>query len=61
MKESCIPLPPINYPDGVTTIDVASVRSGFAASHLIFENGKIFPVPKERVLIAEDESRIDFH
>ena len=39
MKESCIPLPPIDYPDGVTTIDVAYVRSGFAASHLIVENG----------------------
>ena len=39
MKESCIPLPPIDYPDGVTTIDVAYVRSGFAASHLIIENG----------------------
>ena len=153
MKESCIPLPPIDYPDGVTTIDVAYVRSGFAASHLIVENGyaafidtgtslsvplllkvlaekgisrekvthvmpthvhldhaggagalmqefpnavlvvhprgarhmidptkliagtvavygeertqklygTIFPVPEERVLIAEDESRIDFH
>jgi glyoxylase-like metal-dependent hydrolase (beta-lactamase superfamily II) len=39
MKESYIPLPPIDYPDGVTTIDVAYVRSGFAASHLIVENG----------------------
>ena len=39
MKEPCIPLPPIDYPDGVTTIDVAYVRSGFAASHLIVENG----------------------
>jgi glyoxylase-like metal-dependent hydrolase (beta-lactamase superfamily II) len=39
MKESCIPLPPIDSPDGVTTIDVAYVRSGFAASHLIVENG----------------------
>ncbi len=39
MKEPCIPLPPIDYPDGVTTIDVAYVRSGFAASHLLVENG----------------------
>ncbi len=39
MKESCIPLPPIDYPDGVTTIDVTYVRSGFAASHLLVENG----------------------
>ena len=37
MKESCIPLPPIDYPDGVTTIDVTYVRSGFAASHLLVE------------------------
>lgn len=39
MKEPCIPLSPKDYPDGVTTIDVAYVRSGFAASHLIVENG----------------------
>ena len=144
---------PSDYPDGVTTIDAAYVRPGFAASHLLVENGyaafidtgttlsvplllkvledkgisqekvthvmhthvhldhaggagvliqespnavlvihprgarhmihpekliagtvtvygeektqklygKIFPVPEERVLIAEDESRIDFH
>ena len=39
MKESCIPLPSIDYPDGITTIDVAYVRPGFAASHLIVENG----------------------
>ena len=39
MKESCIPLPPIDHPDGVTTIDAAYVRPGFAASHLLVENG----------------------
>ena len=39
MKGSSTPLPPIDYPDGLTTIDVAYVRSGFATSHLFVENG----------------------
>ena len=37
--ENFQPLPSAGYPDGVTTIDAAYVRPGFAFSHLLVKNG----------------------
>ena len=39
MKQNFQSLQPSDYPDGVTTIDAAYVRPGFAASHSLVENG----------------------
>ena len=39
MEENIQPLPPEDYPDGVTTIDADYVRPGFTSSHLLVEKG----------------------
>ena len=39
MEENIQPLPPEDYPDGVTTIDSDYVRTGFTSSHLLVEKG----------------------
>ena len=39
MEENIQPLPPEDYPDGVTTIDADYVRPGFTSSHLLVKKG----------------------
>ena len=35
MQENIQPLPPEDYPNGVTTVDADYVRPGFTSSHLL--------------------------